>query len=167
MTQRISVKSTVGAMLAATMVAMPTAAMADQFTPQGAAHWVDITQQLIAATNGVSTQMDTSCPSLSPFNGAFRREAQEMRQWAWSAHFNICTAFKSVSSRERGKAAFNSSTNPCKNLKIAADELGKAQPGTDPDQVVAAAGRLRTAIASLLADYKDAKTCKFARAGLF
>ena len=162
---RVSVLSACVALCAA---AMPTAGIAAGFTPEGRQHWIAVAHALNDAANKGTDEMGAACTGVSIMGGGseIRHEYSQVPKWAVSAHFQTCIAYQSVASRERGKG-FMKSTNPCKQLKVAVEELGKAQAGVDPDDVVAVAGQLRTTLQSLAGDYKDAKTCKFAVVGLF
>ena len=155
--------SAVSASIAVCALAIPTAGNAAGFTPEGQQHWIGIAHNLIDAANKGTDEMGAACTGVSIMGGGseIRREASQVPKWAVSAHFQACIAYQSVASRERGKG-FMTSTTPCKQLKVAVDELGNAQPGVDPDDVVAVAGQLRSTLQSLADDYKEAKTCKFA-----
>ncbi|MDB5722150.1 MAG: hypothetical protein JWP15_2768 [Alphaproteobacteria bacterium] len=145
------------------LAALPAPALAASFTPEGTEHWVAVAHRLIVAANTDPDQMGAACQGVSLMGGGseIRKESGQVPKWAVSAHFQTCIGFQSVSSREHGKG-FMKSTNPCKNLMSAVDELGKAQPGVDPAEVVAVAGQLRSTLQTLVGDFKDAKTCKFA-----
>ena len=160
--------STVTACIAVCAVAIPTPGIAAGFTPAGQQHWISVAHNLIDAANKGTDEMGAACTGVTIMGGGseIRHEYSQVPKWAVNAHFQTCIAYQSVASRERGKG-FMKSTNPCKQLRVAIDELGKAQSGVDPDDVVAVAGQLRTTLQSLAGDYKDAKTCKFAVVGLF
>lgn len=160
--------SAIAAVTALGLALRPMAAQAARFTPEGQAHWLAVAHALIDASNGTTDQMGAACRGVTIMGGGseIRMESSQVPRWAVMAHFQTCIGFNSVSSRERGKG-FMQSTNPCTNIKIAVDELGKAKPGVDPDEVVAMAGQLKATLTSLMGDYKDAKTCKFRNVGLF
>ena len=160
--------SALSACVAVFALAIPTAGIAAGFTPEGRQHWIGVARNLIDAANKGSDEMGAACTGVSMMGGGseIRHEYSQVPRWAVNAHFQTCIAYQSVASRERGKG-FMKSTNPCKQLKVAVEELGKAQPGVDPDDVVAVAGQLRTTLQSLAGDFKEAKTCKFAVVGLF
>lgn len=160
----------ISASIALCTMAISTAASAAGFTPNGEQHWVAVAQSLVDASNAGNTeQMGNICQGVTIMGGGseIRKESTEVPRWAVDAHFQTCIAFNSVSSRERGRGKFMSSTNPCKQLKQAVDDLSKTQMGVDPDDVVAVAGKLKAALTSLASDYKDAKSCKLAKVGLF
>lgn len=168
MLSRRMVKSAFGLTAAFGLAMTPAASPAAGFTPEGASHWIAVAHALADASNAGTDQMGAACKGVSIMGGGseIRKESSQVPKWAVMAHFDTCIAFNSLASRERGKG-FMSSTNPCKNLKAAVDELGKAQQGVDPDDVVAAASQLKTTLQSLAGDFKDAKTCKFGKVGLF
>jgi hypothetical protein len=169
MLSKRTLKSALGVAAALGLATSPTVSLAAGFTPEGASHWVSVAHALVDASNAGTEQMGTACKGVSIMGGGseIRKESSQVPKWAVMAHFDTCIAFNSLASRERGKGGFMSSTRPCKNLKAAVDELGKAQQGVDPDDVVAAASQLRTTLQSLVGDFKDAKTCKFGKVGLF
>ena len=144
----------------------PTAAQAAGFTPEGQQHWLSVAHALIDASNGTTEQMGTVCQGVSLMGGGseIRHEFSQVPKWAVMAHFQVCIAFKSISSRERGKG-FLQSTNPCNNIKVGIAELAKAKADVDPDEVVVVAGQLNAALTSLIGDFKDAKTCTFRTVG--
>lgn len=156
----------IGAVMSLALGATP--ALAAGFTPEGQQHWLAVAHALTDAASGTTDQMGAACTGVTIMGGGaeIRQESSQVPKWAVNAHFQTCIGFSSVSTREHGKG-FMSSTNPCANLKVATDELAKAKPGVDPDDVVAAAGTLRNALISLANDYKDVKACKFATARPF
>jgi hypothetical protein len=158
----------VGAVAALSLLSAAEPALAADFTPEGQQHWLSVAQALTAAASGTTDQMGAACTGVTIMGGGaeIRQESSQVPKWAVNAHFQTCIGFSSVSSRDHGKG-FMSSTNPCANLKAASDELAKAKQGIDPDDVVAAAGKLRSALISMAADYKEVKACKFATAKMF
>ena len=145
------------------LVAMPAPGLAAGFTPEGQQHWLMVAQALIDAANTGTDEMGAACKGVTLMGGGseIRHEVSQVPKWAVNAHFQTCIAYQSLASRAHGKG-FMSSTNPCKQLTAAVDELGKAKAGVDPDDVVAVAGKLRASLVSLGVDFKDAKTCKLA-----
>lgn len=145
----------------------PVAASAASWTPEGSRHFVEVAHKLAAAANTGTDEMGAACKGISMMGtGEIHHEATQSPSWAVRAHAITCFAYSSMASREHGHG-FMKSTNPCKNLKSAIDELGSAKPGSDPEEVVAAAGQLSVTLQSLAGDMKDAKSCKFAKRGLF
>lgn len=167
MPSNFHLKLAMGTVVALGLTVAPTAASAAGFTPEGQQHWLSVAHALIDASSGTTDQMGAVCKGVTIMGGGseIRKESTQVPGWAVQAHFQTCIAFNSVSTREHGKG-FMQSTNPCKQLKTAVDELGKAKPGVDPDDVVTVAGQLRAALSSLAGDFKDAKTCKFRTVGL-
>ena len=167
MPSRLSFRPAIGTVVALGLAAAPVATFAAGFTPEGQQHWLAVAHALIAASNAGTDEMGAACRGVSINGGSeIRNESTQVPRWAVMAHYQTCVGFNSLSLRERGKG-FMQSTDPCKNIKAAVEELGKARAGVDPDEIVAVAGQLKATLMSLAGDYKDAKTCKARVVGLF
>jgi len=74
--------------------------------------------------------------------------------WALSSQSLICSAYDGWAGKYGG------TRQPCKMLEKGLKELNKAQSGTAPDQVVAAAARLRITVVSMLKAAHAQRGCK-------
>ena len=130
----------------------PSIAQATEFTPEGSAYWMRIARTLTYTIDSGNDQTSV-CEGINAFAGMradFRREVITMQGWAPQAHFQICTAFH---------ANVGSSNVKCASFKRAVNLLAKAQPATDPAQVVAVSVMLKESVVSMIADLEDAKLC--------
>ena len=152
----------IGATMALCLASAPAPALADSFTPEGHQHWLEVAHALITAASAEAQDMDAPCHGVTIMGGGseIRHEYSQVPRWAVNAHFQTCIAFHTVAKGGKGFMHMNAG-DACKGIKSAVNELGKAKPGVDPDDVVAVAGQLRTALTSLAADFKDAKACRF------
>ncbi|CAN5457130.1 hypothetical protein BH09PSE4_BH09PSE4_20700 [soil metagenome] len=157
-----SICSTIVASFALCLATIPAPAMAAGFTPEGQQHWLEVARALTVAANSEAEDMDAPCKGVTIMGGGseIRHESALVPKWAVMAHFQTCIAFHIVAKGGKGFMHMNSG-DACKGIKAAVGELGKAKPGVDPDDVVAAAGKLKGALTSLAADFKDAKACRF------
>ncbi len=154
--------SAIAASVALCVASVPAPALAAGFTPEGHQHWLEAVQGLIAATSAEAEDMTAPCKGFSTLSGSaeIRKEYFQVPRWAVNAHAQTCYAFVIVAKGGKGFMHTNAG-DACKVIKSAVGELGKAKAGIDPDDVVAAAGQLKSALTSLAADFKDAKACRF------
>jgi hypothetical protein len=159
---RNSIYSAVCVAIALCLASAPVAALAEGFTPEGQQHWLEVARALITAASAEAEDMDAPCKGVSIMGGGseIRKEFSQVPRWAVNAHFQTCVAFHTVAKGGKGFMHMNAG-DACKGIKAAVGELGKAKAGVDPDDVVAVAGQLRSALTSLAADFKDAKACRF------
>lgn len=130
----------------------PVAAEAYSFTPEGAANWITIARTLTYAIDSGNEQLHI-CDGMNAFAATHRwfvREVTSTRDWASRAHLFTCGAL-----HENGK----NKGAKCKAYRQALGEVRKATPGTDPDDVVAAAVTLRDSITSMIAELDSAGLC--------
>ena len=134
------------------MACAPTAALATEFTPEGSAHWVRVARTLTFAIDSGNEQTSI-CDGMTAFAGLradFRREVMTSRSWAPQAHFQTCFGLRANSGGNGVK---------CKSYKRAVDLLAKADPATDPADVVAVSVMLKESLSSIIAEFEDAKLC--------
>lgn len=134
------------------LASAPTTTLASDFTPEGTAHWVRIGRTLTYAIDSGNEQTSI-CDGMTVFAGLredFRREVMTTRSWAPQAHFQTCFGLRANSGGNGVK---------CKSYKRAVDLLAKAQPATDPADVVAVAAMLKESLISMIAELDDAKLC--------
>jgi hypothetical protein len=157
-----SIYSTIGASVALCLASAPLPAVAQGFTAEGQQHWLEVARALTTAASAEAEDMDAPCKGVSIMGGGseIRKEYSQVPKWAVNAHFQTCVAFHTVAKGGKGFMHMNAG-DACKEIKSAVGELGKAKAGVDPDEVVLVAGHLRSALASLAADFKDAKACRF------
>lgn len=151
----------IGAGVALCLATLPTAALAADFTPEGHQHWVEVAHALLVASTAETQDMDAPCKGVTAMGGGseIRHEYSQVPKWAVDAHFRACISFHTVAKGGKGFMHSNAG-DVCKGLKVVIDDLNKAKPGVDPDDVVAIAGQLKASLTSLVADYKDAKACR-------
>ena len=134
------------------LVGAPVAAQAYAFTPEGAANWITIARTLTYAVDS-GNEHQRICEGMNAFAAThawFVREVTTTRDWAARAHLLTCGALADKGSNKGTK---------CKAYHQALGEVRKAAPGTDPDDVAAAAAMLRDSITSMMAELDSAGLC--------
>ena len=148
----IMVNRSLAAVAALVLAGAPVAADAYSFSPEGAANWITIARTLTYAVDSGNEDLRI-CDGMNAFAATHRwfvREVTSTRDWASRAHLFTCGAL-----HENGK----NKGAKCKAYRQALGEARKAAPGTDPDDVVAAAVMLRDSITSMIAELDSAGLC--------
>jgi len=83
-----------------------------------------------------------------------RHEWGKVPAWALSSQTLICSGYDGWAGKYGG------TRQPCKMLERGLKELNHAQPGRAPDQVVAAAARLRMTVVNMLKAANAQRGCK-------
>ena len=150
--------------LALTSAAFAQTAAATDWTPDSEATWVARTTLLAniadnagddADVSQLGANMGAACEGLQ--SEQMSHEYGKVPRWALTSQLYVCSAY----ARWSGKS-FMASKRPCSDLKMAVKALADVKPGTDPDDVVQAAGDLDTTLQMILtvtADHK--KSCIF------
>lgn len=130
----------------------PTIAQATDFTPDGAASWINIAHALTVAIDS-GNEHTAVCDGMNAFaalRADFRREVTTTRAWAARAHIYACMALNNDGSAKNVK---------CKAYQMAIDQLTKVQPALDPADVVSAAATLKESLDSIASEFKEAGLC--------
>jgi hypothetical protein len=137
---------------AISLASSPTVALATDFTPEGAAAWINIAQSLTVAIDS-GNEHTSVCDGMNAFaamRADFRREVTTTRVWALRAHVYACNALNNDGSAKGVK---------CKAYRMAVDQLTKVQPSLDPANVIAAAATLRESLDSIITEFNSAGLC--------
>jgi len=120
----------------------------DEFKGDAAATWSARSLMMANVTSGgtdpasIRFALGRSCDGLT--GEQMHHEYGKAPRWALGSQIWICSAYDGWAGKFQGAKA------PCKALEKGLKELDNAQPGKAPDDVVAAAGELRTTVTSLL-----------------
>ena len=130
----------------------PTIAQATDFTPEGAANWINVAHALTVAIDS-GNEHTSACDGMNAFaamHADFRREVTTTRAWEARSHIYVCMALNNDGSAKNVK---------CKTYRMAIDQLTKVQPSLDPANVVAAATMLKESLDSIAREFDQAGLC--------
>lgn len=146
------------AFAAAALLSTPALAGDDEFKGDSAATWSARSLMMANITmNGsdpgsIGNMLAVSCNGIT--GEQMHHEYGKVPRWALGSQLDICSAYDGWAHK------FGGSKGPCKMLEKGLKELENAQPGKAPDEVVAAAGELRTTVTTLLAATRGTHACK-------